>query len=254
METHPDSLSAMRCQACGHEVRIHAGIPNFAEHLPLRDPNLRPIQRLNNSPIFAVFYETPLWRGFLTRLGSGLSMQQELELVLQNASMASPEAVADLATGTGHYARALVQRFPRALVYGVDISLGMLKRAQEMASRKGLQTARFLRGDIFQLPFGDGTLDAVVCCGALHLFAELGPVWEEVARVLRRGGVFCGWTLVRLPRWHERRFQQRLMRRGKATFFEPQAMARELGQHRLGNFRSLKRRVWLIFRAEKLEP
>lgn len=247
----PLGVSEAWCLGCGYALPIHGGIPDFASHIPLVDPRLRPIQKLNNSRLFARFYETALWRGFLTLMGSGLSMEEEVEQVLLASGLSSAERVADLACGTGHYARALAKRYPDARLYGLDISLGMLSQAVGLARNQGLDRIRFLRGDIFHLPFADQSLDLVNCCGALHLFTGLDPIWAEISRVLRPGGAFTGWVLIALHRGWERGFQKRMMQRGEATFFHPDRMADDLARHGLRGFRSMKRHLWLIFGVRK---
>ena len=239
------------CEACDHELSVYGRIPDFAGHVPLADPELMFIQKMNNSKIFAKFYETAVWRAFLTRLGAGISMQRELWEVLDMSGRGPAKVVADLACGTGHYARAFARAFPNSHVYGVDISLSMLQQGVKMAMKKGLQSIRFLRGDVYRLPFNDGCVDRVNCCGALHLFSDLHPIWKEISRILKPGGVFTGWVMIARQQWGEKRLQQHLMNRGKATFFRPDLMADDLNAVGLSSFRYVKHRVWLVFSAMK---
>ncbi|WP_161626588.1 class I SAM-dependent methyltransferase [Desulfatiglans anilini] len=246
-----DRVRQAVCSICSRELPVVDGIPDFAPHMPMEDPALRRVQKMNSSPVFARLYESFVWRGFLTRLGAGLSMDQEVEEVLKAAGLRVPATIADLATGTGHYARAYRTAYPDARVYGLDVSMAMLVKARIKARQCGCGGISFLRGDLYEIPFGDGTMDLMNCCGVLHLFSDLEPVWREVARVLRPGGVFTGWTLIALPRWGERKFQERLMKRGEATFFQPSRMRSDFERAGLSGFRWAKRRAWLIFRVEK---
>src|SRR3546814_18536359 len=63
---------------------------------------------------------------------------------------------------------------------GADLSFGMLAAART--------DAPLVHGDGLQLPFADGALDGVTCGFALRNFVSLGPMLEELARVLRPGG------------------------------------------------------------------
>jgi len=238
------------CSNCGHNLPVHDGIPDFASHIPLTDPRLRPIQKLNQSPVFSAFYESAIWRAFLTRLGSGISMKAELDRVLSLAGNGPIETVADLACGTGHYARAFSRKFPEALIYGLDISLSMLAQGQKVARRNALTSIFFLRGDIYRLPFEDRSIDHVNCCGALHLFSNVRPIWREISRILRPGGVLTGWTLYLKP-GPEERFQRRMMDKGLASFFQPDQLGVDLKQAGLTHFHCERERLWLIFSATK---
>ena len=62
------------CGFCGHELAVYGTIPDFASHVALKETHVGPAQRLMNSKIFALLYESPLWRPLHTRIGSGISM------------------------------------------------------------------------------------------------------------------------------------------------------------------------------------
>ena len=63
----------------------------------------------------------------------------------------------------------------------MDLSSAMLERARET-------TSRIARADFRALPFGEMTIDLVVCGLALGDIAELELALAEIARVLRPGG------------------------------------------------------------------
>ncbi len=53
--------------------------------------------------------------------------------------------------------------------------------------------------DATALPFPDASFDAVVSCLMLHHIIDWEAAVTEVARVLRPGGTFVGYDLVRTP-------------------------------------------------------
>lgn len=78
-------------------------------------------------------------------------------------------------------------------VCAADISENALKVARINASLHGSPSnLTLVRGDVFQLPFGDGTFDVTMSHGLLEHFDEERSVGliEEVLRVLRPGGLF----------------------------------------------------------------
>lgn len=68
---------------------------------------------------------------------------------------------------------------------GVDLSPIAISEAR---SEHG-DGARFLEGDLREMPFEDGEFDHVVCFEALAQVAETEQVLDELRRVLRPGGV-----------------------------------------------------------------
>jgi predicted TPR repeat methyltransferase len=81
-------------------------------------------------------------------------------------------------------------------VYGMDFSTAMLEicRAKRIA-------AELKQHDLQQVPWpypSDG-FDHLVCCGVLHFIPDLGAVFDEAERVLRKGGVFAFTTKAPTP-------------------------------------------------------
>jgi SAM-dependent methyltransferase len=96
------------------------------------------------------------------------------------------ERVLDLGSGSGMDAfAAAVQVGPRGSVTGVDITPEQLAKAerQVFGERVSFQHAR-----IEELPFQDGSFDAVISNGVVNLSPDKRRVFSEAARVLRRGG------------------------------------------------------------------
>ena len=248
----PDSVDIQQamCRFCGRRLSVFGGIPDFAEHIDFTETKLGRAQKLMNSKIFASIYETLIWRRLHTRVGSGMSVEREVQEVLEMSGTDSAQVVADLACGTGHYARAFARKLPDALIYGLDISLSMLNQGRKKAQREGLTTITFLRGDIYQLPFENESVDWVNCSGTLHLFPNLAPIWREISRILRPSGVFTAMTITLVPGLIYK-VQKRLMDRGHATFFCPHQLGNDLNAVGLSSFQYTQHRVSLIFRAVK---
>lgn len=101
--------------------------------------------------------------------------------------------VIDLGSATSSALRSLNKRFSRAHIVAVDIARNMLRKGR--AKKSWLAKASFVQGSASSLPFADESIDVVFANMLLPWVDELSPVFSEVARVLRKGGVFAFATL-----------------------------------------------------------
>lgn len=106
----------------------------------------------------------------------GLALEQALTYI-----SGGKRRILDTGTGTGYAASRLVQRFPEARVFGVDISEQMLQEAKKRGGTSSEGRVVWIQANSARLPFRDQAFDlAVVHNAPLDL--------EELRRVVRRGG------------------------------------------------------------------
>lgn len=96
----------------------------------------------------------------------------------------SGKRVLDLGCGTGYFSALLQER--GADLVCVDISQGMLDKAQQRCGKKGRAT--FVLADAENLPFGENSFDYVFSSLALQWCCDLSYPLKEIRRVLREGG------------------------------------------------------------------
>jgi demethylmenaquinone methyltransferase/2-methoxy-6-polyprenyl-1,4-benzoquinol methylase len=100
----------------------------------------------------------------------------------------APAQVLDVATGTGGVALMLSQR-TRASITGVDLTEPMLRRGRERISQRGkVDRIRLVIARGEQLPFPDGSFDALTFTYLLRYVADPAATIRELARVVRPGG------------------------------------------------------------------
>ncbi len=92
----------------------------------------------------------------------------------------------DVGCGTGTFIQRLLSRFPQARFTGVEPSAGMLRRAREKLAQE--PRVRLRQAFAEELPFSDGSFDAVSCLNCLHCFQDAGQAVGQMARVLKPGG------------------------------------------------------------------
>jgi ubiquinone/menaquinone biosynthesis C-methylase UbiE len=104
--------------------------------------------------------------------------------VLDSARLPSDALIVDLGCGAGTYCRFLRKRGFR--IIGLDYSLPILKRAQEL---QGDEEIQLLNGEVYNLPLSDQCVDVVVCIGVLQTLSDEKRALKEIRRVLKPGGV-----------------------------------------------------------------
>jgi demethylmenaquinone methyltransferase/2-methoxy-6-polyprenyl-1,4-benzoquinol methylase len=131
------------------------------------------------------FGQDPRWRRFLvSRIDAG-----------------SADTVLDVATGTGAVARELIRQ-KGCTVVGLDQSPEMLAEAR----RRLPDNVELVEGTAEQLPFPDGSVDALTFTYLLRYVSDPAATLRELARVVRPGGTIAGLELgvphgVRRPWW-----------------------------------------------------
>ncbi|HEY3707989.1 MAG TPA: class I SAM-dependent methyltransferase [Amycolatopsis sp.] len=101
--------------------------------------------------------------------------------------VAGARRVLDLGCGDGELLEILAGRGAEVLA-GIDLSSGELAAARR---RPTLAGADLRQGRAQELPFEDGSFDAVVSHMALMLMVDVPVIAAEVARVLAPGGTFA---------------------------------------------------------------
>jgi len=111
---------------------------------------------------------------------------------LRDAAGATPSSrLLELGVGTGRVALPIVEAGAGYHYTGVDLSARMLDvlRAKLRDIPAAAERVTLVEGDIMNLPFADGSFDAVLTTHVYHLVADRARVAAESARVLARPGV-----------------------------------------------------------------
>ena len=101
--------------------------------------------------------------------------------------------VIDLGCATGRATRQLAKKFRGARIIGVDLSGEMLARSK---ARQGwFNKSTFVQADAAALPFSSHSIDVVFSNMLLPWINDPAAIGREVARVLRKDGLFLFATL-----------------------------------------------------------
>ena len=185
--------NTLRCPVCTQIYPIRDRIPEFIfdELSQSADPQLRRMATIDR---MARIYETRLWYPLVLKLYGGLrspSLAQLISTVTQKIQSTRGRVI-DIACGPGTYGRRIAS--PSKEVFGIDVSMGMLRQGAVYAAREGIAQVHFARARVESLPFENGTFDAALCCGSLHLFTDTVTALREIARVMKPTAVLSVFT------------------------------------------------------------
>jgi ubiquinone/menaquinone biosynthesis C-methylase UbiE len=109
--------------------------------------------------------------------------------------------IVDMACGTGAITRLIIEemagqgRLEQTCIIGVDPSAEALRRAhrsiEELRDRGMKAKTEFIQGEANDLPTIVQNADAAFFCNAIHLVADKGAAFQQVASILAPRGIFA---------------------------------------------------------------
>lgn len=98
----------------------------------------------------------------------------------------------DVPAGTGVFTLDKYSALANAEITCVDYSRDMLLQAEKRFSGSKLGNVTCIQGDVGELKFSNETFDIVLSMNGFHAFPDKEKAFLETARVLKKGGIFCG--------------------------------------------------------------
>jgi ubiquinone/menaquinone biosynthesis C-methylase UbiE len=154
----------------------------------------------------------PVGRGFAESLGYPADLLDRLPAVASEAfagvsnvsvfaEIPSGATILDLGCGAGLDALIAAGRVGlEGKVIAVDFITPMLNRARQAAAESGLSNLELREADAEQLPIADEEIDVAMVNGIFNLNPSRGAIFQELARVVRRGGrVFAAELILSRP-------------------------------------------------------
>ena len=118
--------------------------------------------------------------------GRGPGGRSSYDVLAADAASVAPDRILDLACGDGFLLELVRNALPAATLVGVDFSEEELEAAKSRLKERGVEL-HHARAQA--LPLEDASVDVVLCHMALMLMDEVEVVVDELARVLKSGGL-----------------------------------------------------------------
>jgi len=101
------------------------------------------------------------------------------------------EVCVDLGSGRGTDVLRMAEQVGESgFVYGIDISEGMLEKARRNAEKFNVKNVRFVRSDLEKIDLSNDTANLIISNCTLNHAADKQAVWNEIYRILKKGGRF----------------------------------------------------------------
>jgi arsenite methyltransferase len=101
------------------------------------------------------------------------------------------EICIDLGSGRGTDALRLAEVVgEKGFAYGVDVTDGMIQKAEATARKMGVENVKFIKSDLEKIDLPDETAHLIISNCTLNHVANKIAVWKEIYRLLKNGGRF----------------------------------------------------------------
>lgn len=107
-------------------------------------------------------------------------------------SKATPgEICVDLGSGRGTDVLRLAEDVgEEGMVYGIDVSDGMLRKAEKNAAKLGVTNVEFIKSELENIKLQTKTANLVISNCTINHASDKFRVWSEIERILKKSGRF----------------------------------------------------------------
>lgn len=116
-----------------------------------------------------------------------------IDFIAERLGEDSSAKVLEIGPGPGWLGILLAKRLPKIQVTALEISEQYLESARKNVEQEGLsERFEFVQGDVCRMgQIETGAFDALISSQSLHYWDPAVEAFNEIARVLKPGGLFC---------------------------------------------------------------
>lgn len=97
----------------------------------------------------------------------------------------------DLGSGRGTDVIRLAEKVgKKGFVYGIDVSEGMIKKAERYAEKLGVKNVKFIKSDLEELSLKDDSINLIISNCTINHVKDKIKLWKEIYRILKPNGRF----------------------------------------------------------------
>jgi ubiquinone/menaquinone biosynthesis C-methylase UbiE/uncharacterized protein YbaR (Trm112 family) len=175
---------ALRCGKCGLNYPVENGIVKFIEPADLQGLNRGMAQAYDR---ISFLYDSILTRTYLrSRFWPSSGEDEARREVIAELKIGHHSRVLETGVGSGANASFLRTQFSKVELFGVDISMGMLRQCARKLNKRTPGIELFL-ANAEELPFRDESFDAVFHVGGINFFTNKRKAMAEMVRVAKGG-------------------------------------------------------------------
>jgi ubiquinone/menaquinone biosynthesis C-methylase UbiE/uncharacterized protein YbaR (Trm112 family) len=172
------------CGGCNQEYPVEEGIPRFIKSEKLVGLN-KEFEKSYNK--ISYIYDSHFTKAYLKKhFWSSSGEEKARKEVVERLEINRYSRVLETAIGSGDNIPCFSENARKGGVYGLDISIGMLKQCLRNLKKWKCEAELFL-GNAEELPFRDESFDVVFHLGGMNFFNEKKKAVEEMIRVARPG-------------------------------------------------------------------
>jgi ubiquinone/menaquinone biosynthesis C-methylase UbiE len=112
---------------------------------------------------------------------------QRIAVDIKNRAISG--TILDIGTGPGRLPIEIAKQVENVKVFGIDLSQDMIKIAKRNADREGVRDrVEFRVGSAYDTGFENNSIELVVSTGTIHHLSQPLVAFNEMYRILKRGG------------------------------------------------------------------